>query len=129
MSDSCDPMDYSLPGSSVHGISRQEYWSGLPFPSQFVVIIIHNVLPQGTLPLCQNVKPNCLCSAHRETICPCPVNGYRKKHVPSCCARYMELAFLLYFLISSPSLFYKINWHLDPIRSIFGGTLVYHLAE
>ena len=29
----CDPMDRSLPGSSVHGIFRQEYWSGLPFPS------------------------------------------------------------------------------------------------
>ena len=29
----CDPMDCSLPGSSVHGIPRQEYWSGLPFPS------------------------------------------------------------------------------------------------
>ena len=33
----CDPMDCSLSGSSVHGIpqgfSRQEYWSGLPFPS------------------------------------------------------------------------------------------------
>ena len=29
----CDPMDWSPPGSSVHGISRQEYWSGLPFPS------------------------------------------------------------------------------------------------
>ena len=28
-----DPVDCSLPGSSVHGISRQEYWSGLPFPS------------------------------------------------------------------------------------------------
>ena len=28
----CDPMDCSPPGSSVHGISRQEYWSGLPFP-------------------------------------------------------------------------------------------------
>ena len=26
-------MDYSLPGSSVHGFSRQEYWNGLPFPS------------------------------------------------------------------------------------------------
>ena len=24
----CDPIDYSLPG-----FSRQEYWSGLPFPS------------------------------------------------------------------------------------------------
>ena len=30
----CDPMDCSPPGSSVHGIFRQEYWSGLPFPSQ-----------------------------------------------------------------------------------------------
>jgi len=26
-------MDYSTLGSSVHGFSRQEYWSGLPFPS------------------------------------------------------------------------------------------------
>ena len=26
-------MDCSLPGSSVHGIPRQEYWRGLPFPS------------------------------------------------------------------------------------------------
>ena len=25
----CDPMNRSLPGSSVHGIPRQEYWSGL----------------------------------------------------------------------------------------------------
>ena len=29
------PMDCSLPGSSVHGISRQEYWSGVPSPSPF----------------------------------------------------------------------------------------------
>ena len=29
----CDPMDCSLPGSSVHGILQQEYWSGLSFPS------------------------------------------------------------------------------------------------
>ena len=29
----CDPMDCSLPGSSVHGDSpRQEYWSGWPCP-------------------------------------------------------------------------------------------------
>ena len=28
-----DPMDWSLPGSSVHGFSRQEYWSGVPLPS------------------------------------------------------------------------------------------------
>ena len=27
----CDPMDCSPPGSSVHGIFRQEYWSGLLF--------------------------------------------------------------------------------------------------
>ena len=27
-----DPMDCSPPGSSVHGFSRQEYWSGVPLP-------------------------------------------------------------------------------------------------
>ena len=29
----CDPMDCSLLHSSVMEFSRQEYWSGLPFPS------------------------------------------------------------------------------------------------
>ena len=29
----CNPMDCSPPGSPAHGILRQEYWSGLPFPS------------------------------------------------------------------------------------------------
>ena len=28
-----EPMDQSLPGSSAHGILRQEYWSGLPCSS------------------------------------------------------------------------------------------------
>ena len=34
----CNPMDHSLPGSSVHGFSRLEYWNGLP------------CLPPGNLP-------------------------------------------------------------------------------
>ena len=29
----CDPTDHSPPGSSIHGILRQEHWSRLPFPS------------------------------------------------------------------------------------------------
>ena len=29
----CDPKGYSPPSSSLHGIFREEYWSGLPFPS------------------------------------------------------------------------------------------------
>ena len=29
----CDPMDSSPPGSPSLGFSRQEHWSGLPFPS------------------------------------------------------------------------------------------------
>ena len=28
-----DPMDCSLPGSSIHGIFRHEYWNGVPLPS------------------------------------------------------------------------------------------------
>ena len=34
-----DPMDCSLPGSSVHRISRQEYWSGVPLPPPMNVCI------------------------------------------------------------------------------------------
>ena len=31
----CDPLDCSLSGPSIHGMefSRQEYWTGLPFPT------------------------------------------------------------------------------------------------
>ena len=29
----CDPIDGNPPGSTVLGFSRQEHWSGLPFPS------------------------------------------------------------------------------------------------
>ena len=28
----CNTTDYSAPGTSVHGIPQQEYWSGLPCP-------------------------------------------------------------------------------------------------
>ena len=40
-----DPMDCSPPGSSVHRIPRQEYWSGLPFP-------IPRDLPDPDIKLC-----------------------------------------------------------------------------
>ena len=29
----CNPIDGSPPGSTTLGFSRQEHWSGLPFPS------------------------------------------------------------------------------------------------
>ena len=35
----CDLMDGSLPGSSARGFYRQEYWSGLPFPSPEVLLV------------------------------------------------------------------------------------------
>ena len=34
-----DPMDCSLPGSSVMGFSRQEYWSGVLLPSPLQAIL------------------------------------------------------------------------------------------
>ena len=33
----CNPMGYCLPGPSVHGFYRQEYWSRLPFPTPEVL--------------------------------------------------------------------------------------------
>ena len=32
----CDPMDCSLPAPPSLGFSRQEHWSGLPFPSPII---------------------------------------------------------------------------------------------
>ena len=34
-----DPMDCSLPGSSITGFSRQEYWSVVPLPSPKAIIL------------------------------------------------------------------------------------------
>ena len=34
-----DPMDCSPPGSSIHGISRQQYWSGVPLSSPMNVLL------------------------------------------------------------------------------------------
>ena len=47
----CGPMDCSPPGSSVHGFSRQKYWSGLPCP------------PPGDLPD-PGIEPSSLESLH-----------------------------------------------------------------
>ena len=43
----CDPIDDSPPGSSVPGIARKEYWSGLPFPSP-----MHACMHAKSLQLC-----------------------------------------------------------------------------
>ena len=45
-----DPMDYSLPGSSVHGFSRQEYWSGVIFS------LAHCFLSSKHYPCCMQPK-------------------------------------------------------------------------
>ena len=37
----CDPIDSSSPGSPFLGFSRQEHWSGLPFPSVAITVGIH----------------------------------------------------------------------------------------
>ena len=47
-----DPMDCSLPGSSIHGLSRQECWSGVPLPSPPIYNSLHFLIPnsQSILP-------------------------------------------------------------------------------
>ena len=48
----CDPTDSSPPGSPSLGFSRQEHWSGLPFPSALVTYNSITALVQmRTLPL------------------------------------------------------------------------------
>ena len=39
----CNPMGHSLPGFSIHGIPRQEYWSRLPFSTPSVCTYKHKM--------------------------------------------------------------------------------------
>ena len=39
-----DPMDCSLPGSFVHGFSKQEYWSGVPLLSPYLVLLFFKIV-------------------------------------------------------------------------------------
>ena len=59
-----DPMDCSPLGSSIHGISRQEYWSGLPCP-------LPGDLPDPGIELVSPVTPalqaDSLSLSHRES--------------------------------------------------------------
>ena len=43
-----NPMDCSLPGSSAHGVSRQEYCSGVPSPSPIHQLVLPFLLPSST---------------------------------------------------------------------------------
>ena len=52
----CNPTDCSPPSSSVHGISRQEYWNGLPFPSPSDVHIPHQTWIWFCYPLAENFQ-------------------------------------------------------------------------
>ena len=77
--------------------------------------------PQGTLLLCLNVKPKCLClwkhpeavhlrmAAKKEEIYTSPTRGWPFQEI---FARLMT--FLLYFLTFSRCVFYKRNWHSGP---------------
>ena len=39
VSDSLQPTDYNLPGSLSMGLSRQKFWSELPFPSHIYMFV------------------------------------------------------------------------------------------
>ena len=56
----CDPMDYILPCSSVHG--RQEYWTGFPYP------------PPGNLPD-PGLEP-------ASSVIPCIAGGFFTTEAP-----------------------------------------------
>ena len=58
-------MDYSPPGSPVHIVLRQEYWSELPFPSP------RCVPGQGLNPCLLHCQPNSLPLRHQGSLCVC----------------------------------------------------------
>ena len=107
----CDPTDSSLPGSSVHGIPRQRYWSGLPF------------LPPGDLPD-PGIKPRSPASpalaggffatwATREALvqlCPNFSRGpaFTISAMSLCCLNYLLL--IIWFELSQLFFFFLLKY-------------------
>ena len=48
----CNPTNCSQTGSSVHGFSRQEFWSGLPCLLQKIFKIVQVKVAQSFVTLC-----------------------------------------------------------------------------
>ena len=99
----CNPMDYSLPGSSVHEISQTRIWIGLPFPSpgnlpnpgNEPASLVSPALQADSLPLIQFSSVHFSCSVvsdylrhhesqHARPSCPSPTPGAYPNSCPSC---------------------------------------------
>ena len=61
----CNPIDSSPPGSTVLGSSRQEHWSGLPFPSQCRKVKSQSEVTQS----CPTLRDPMDCSPPGSSIC------------------------------------------------------------
>ena len=61
----CDPIDGSPSGSAVPGVSRQEYWSGLPFPSPSLTLCLYKW--HSSVPFNCWVIFHCVCVPHLYT--------------------------------------------------------------
>ena len=88
----------------------------------FVIIIIHNGLPQRILPFCLTSELKCLCPE------PCPPADCRKKEINTfLCLRLAILGDIckmngLFYFVSSPPPLISIHkriWHPDQTRGLF----------
>ena len=53
-----NPMDCSLPGSSIHGIFQAKYWSGVPLPSPNMLSrLVITFLPRSNCLLISWIQP------------------------------------------------------------------------
>ena len=125
--------------SSLSSCNREEpnlttcwicfFYSNLCFPLLLFtkrILSVHNGLPRGTLPLCLNIKPKCLCSGKH----PDPVHLWmasRKKKwthpLPEAghSRAYLQNLGPLYFTFSSPPALYAIKetGFQTPMRWLF----------
>ena len=84
----CNPMDYSLQGSSVHGTFQTRYWSGLPFPSPGdlshpAIEPRSPALPAGSLPSEPPGKPSSILGwMINNMVALTELSSYSIKYVP-----------------------------------------------
>ena len=107
----CHPMDYSPPGSSVHGVFRQEYWSRLPFPPP----------EDHPNPGAESMSPTSPALAGRFlTTQPPGKPPYKYTHIKT-----LHAVYLIFFLSSPIYSPYQLQWAVSTILFLCHPSILY----
>ena len=86
----CDPIDGSPPGSPSLGFSRQEHWSGLPFPSPVRESEVAQSCPTLSDPMDCSLPGSSIHGIFQASVLEWGAIAFSDDHTILCCKNYLK---------------------------------------